>query len=290
MLFGRKRKKKHSLFSLSSDPIVSNKMYLREARLSDMLAVGKIGARAFVDDPLFAILEPGRHTYYEDYEAGWIRRMRQKVLKPEVRIVLAVDEGTKDIAGYAVWVRKGHDPAADRWRNEGGILKRIEFRLLAIEDKITTLLSPKSRSENPAALVRFGKAIEQAAAGTWSQEGRNIRWHLHILAVDPPWHRRGVGGLLVSWGMKNCAKEGVVCCLESSPAGRGLYEKLGFKVVDVWVPFEGPEEEFEHLAAPMMVWQPGTAKSDGAGKTKTANGVAIEDGSVNGAGKGNDMV
>ncbi|KAG0643992.1 acyl-CoA N-acyltransferase [Tuber brumale] len=265
-------------------------MYLREARLSDMPAVGKIGAKAFFDDPLFAILEPGRLAYYEDYEASWIRRMREKVLRPDARIVLAVDEETKDIAGYAVWVREGHDPAADRWRNEGGILKRIEFGLLTIEDKITTLFSPKSRSENPAAFARFGKAIEQAAAGTWSREGRNIRWHLQILAVDPPWHRRGVGGLLVGWGMKNCAKEGVVCCLESSPAGRSLYEKLGFKVVDVWVLFEDSDEGFGHFTAPMMVWQPGTAKPDGAGKTKTANGVAIEDGSVNGAGESNDTV
>ena len=121
----RKKEKKHSLFPLSSDPIVFNKMYLREARLSDMPTVGKIGARAFIDDPLFAILEPGRNAYYEDYEGGWIQRVRKYFLKLETRIILAVDEESKDIAGFAVWVREGDDPAADRWRDEGGILKRM---------------------------------------------------------------------------------------------------------------------------------------------------------------------
>ncbi|PWW80324.1 acyl-CoA N-acyltransferase [Tuber magnatum] len=264
-------------------------MYLREARLSDMQTVGRIGARAFIDDPLFNAVEPGRYTYYEDYEAGWVRRVREKALKPEARIVLAVDEETKEITGFAVWVREGDDPAAYRWRNEAGILKRIEFKLLTIEGRITTLFSPKSRSEDPAALARLDEATEQATTGTWSQEGRKIRWHLHILGVDPSWRRRGVGRLLVSWGMKNGAKEGVICSLESSPTGRALYEKLGFKAIDVWAPFEGFKEEFENITAPMMVWQPGAAKGNGVAKAKTENGIAIEDGSVNGARKSNDM-
>jgi len=133
--------------------------------------------------------------------------------------------------------------------------------------------------------------VEQAAAGTWSQEGRHIRWHLDLLAVRPSWRKRGVGSLLVSWGMKNGAKEGVICSLESSPAGKGLYERLGFKMVDVWVPFEESKDGFEKLTAPMMVWQPGTstAKANGAAEGKTANGVAIEDGSVNGAREGTGL-
>lgn len=121
----KKERKKTLVFPLSSDPIAFNKMYLREARLSDMPAVGKIGARAFIDDPLFAILEPRRNAYYEDYEGGWIQRVRKYFLKLETRIILAVDEESKDIAGFAVWVREGDDPAADRWRDEGGILKRM---------------------------------------------------------------------------------------------------------------------------------------------------------------------
>jgi len=131
--------------------------------------------------------------------------------------------------------------------------------------------------------------MERAEAGTWSQEGRHIRWHLNLLAVSPSWRKRGIGSLLVSWGTKNGAKEGVICSLESSPAGKGLYERLGFKMVDMWVPFEGSKEGFEQLTAPMMIWQPGTAKANGAPEGKTANGVAIEDESVNGARGGTGM-
>jgi len=135
--------------------------------------------------------------------------------------------------------------------------------------------------------------MDQAQVGTWSQEGRNIRWHLDLLAVCPSRRKRGVGSLLVSWGMKNGAKEGVICSLESSPAGKGLYERLGFKMVDVWVPFEGSKEGFEKLTAPMMVWQPGTStttvEANGVAEGKTAIEVVVEDWSVNGAREGSDM-
>lgn len=117
-----------------------------------------------------------------------------------------------------------------------------------------------------------------------------MRWHLYLLAVSPSSRKRGIGSLLVSWGMENGAKEGVICVLESSPAGKSLYERLGFKMIDEWVPFEGSKEGFEQLTAPMMVWQPGTAKANGAAEgKKTANGVAIEDGSVNSARGGTGM-
>ncbi|RPB05410.1 acyl-CoA N-acyltransferase [Choiromyces venosus 120613-1] len=266
-------------------------MYLREARLSDMPAVGKIGARAFLDDPLFTAIEPGRHTYYEDYETGWVRRIRDKVLKPKTRIILAVDEETEQIAGFAIWAREGDDPAADRWKNEGWILKRLESTLLTLQETFTKTLSPprKSRSEDSAALAHFGKAIEEIAATTWSREGWHIRWHLNFLGVDPSYHRRGVGGQLVNWGMQNGAKEGVICSLESSRAGRGLYEKLGFEVVDEWVPFRGfgKDGEFEGVTAPMMVWVPGRR-----GRANGVNGVVNGDGNAKGKEKkiGNGVV
>jgi len=117
-----------------------------------MQTVGKLAARAFIDDPLFAILEPGRHAYYEDYEASWIRRVRRKFLKLEGRIILAVDNESNDIAGFAAWIREGDDPAADRWRDEGGILKRM---ITILREKCYPIL-PTIRQSSASLLPHSG--------------------------------------------------------------------------------------------------------------------------------------
>jgi GNAT superfamily N-acetyltransferase len=55
--------------------------------------------------------------------------------------------------------------------------------------------------------------------------------HLHICFVHPDHRRRGVGALLMSWGVKKADEMRVESFLEGTPMGRHLYEKFGFVVV-----------------------------------------------------------
>ncbi|ROT42995.1 acetyltransferase [Sodiomyces alkalinus F11] len=57
--------------------------------------------------------------------------------------------------------------------------------------------------------------------------------YLHILVIDPKHQRRGIGQQLMSWGMQEAARLNIPSFLESSVAGRRLYQKCGYRDIDV---------------------------------------------------------
>jgi GNAT superfamily N-acetyltransferase len=48
------------------------------------------------------------------------------------------------------------------------------------------------------------------------------------LVTAPEWRRRGAAAALISWGVDQARREGVVATVESTPAGKPQYEKQGF--------------------------------------------------------------
>ncbi|KAK4118627.1 acyl-CoA N-acyltransferase [Parathielavia appendiculata] len=60
-------------------------------------------------------------------------------------------------------------------------------------------------------------------------------WFLVHLAVDPNHQRRGIGKMLVRYGLDLAQKDGKDAFLISTPAGRGMYRSVGFR--DVGEPF-----------------------------------------------------
>ena len=61
--------------------------------------------------------------------------------------------------------------------------------------------------------------------------GERRHWYLELLAARPEWQGKGVGSALLRWGLERADEEGVEAYLEASPAGKGLYEKMGFREV-----------------------------------------------------------
>lgn len=53
-----------------------------------------------------------------------------------------------------------------------------------------------------------------------------------ILVVKPEWQRKQVGLKILEWGLAECDKEEIGVWIDASPAGKGLYEKCGWKQVD----------------------------------------------------------
>jgi ribosomal protein S18 acetylase RimI-like enzyme len=51
------------------------------------------------------------------------------------------------------------------------------------------------------------------------------------LAVDPTQQRRGIGRKLLQHGLDLAAKAGMDVFLLATPAGKGLYESVGFRQI-----------------------------------------------------------
>ena len=58
-------------------------------------------------------------------------------------------------------------------------------------------------------------------------------WFLKLLIIDPPYQRKGLGKILLNWGLDRAKIEASRAYLESSPMGKSLYERCGFKVVQI---------------------------------------------------------
>lgn len=60
---------------------------------------------------------------------------------------------------------------------------------------------------------------------------------LDSLGVHPAHQKRGIGRLLLDWGVQEAAKQGKDCYLVATPAGLPLYRAAGFedvKVLDIF--------------------------------------------------------
>lgn len=54
---------------------------------------------------------------------------------------------------------------------------------------------------------------------------------MRLLVVLPPYQGKGIGTRLLRWGLEQADHLGVKVWIDASPAGLGLYKKLGWKEV-----------------------------------------------------------
>lgn len=101
-----------------------------------------------------------------------------------------------------------------------------------------TRITPSTPLEGPAKRAKAEKEpnlLNNFFAKMWSTResimANKTYWFLKLLTIDPPHQRRGIGTLLVKWGVEKANKEGVDAWLESSPMGKGAYLKAGFRVL-----------------------------------------------------------
>jgi GNAT superfamily N-acetyltransferase len=83
---------------------------------------------------------------------------------------------------------------------------------------------------------------------------------LNILFTHPDYRRKGIGAMLVQWGIDTARTLGIEFWLNATPVGKPLYEKLGFEVVErnPLVPkTENPDEKWHATArefADVVFW------------------------------------
>lgn len=65
---------------------------------------------------------------------------------------------------------------------------------------------------------------------------------LELLGVHPSYQGKGLASKLLKWGLARADEESVEVFLCSSPEGKAMYEKNGFKAYESFSPFPGYEQ------------------------------------------------
>lgn len=165
-------------------------------------------------------------------EAGAQRFKNTKNSDPTAKYMKAVDDANGKIVGMAKWsIFVDHTPSFNKPDGNKG----------------------DHANDNEE------KAHQQYLANQFFAERRDaIRMSngnivcLDILAVDPPYQRRGVASALVEWGTKKADELGLEAVVEGSSSGQGVYEKQGFtltKKIQIQVP-----QQWAHLGGQDFVW------------------------------------
>ncbi|KAJ2981367.1 hypothetical protein NQ176_g2071 [Zarea fungicola] len=98
-----------------------------------------------------------------------------------------------------------------------------------------------------AAVSVLREAMMKDELESFGDKGARDVWTLDSLGVDPAHQGRGIGRMLLDWGVQRAMEQEKDCYLVSTPSGLPLYQSAGFK----------PQREVVLFAVPhmsMMKW------------------------------------
>ncbi|KAJ9131741.1 hypothetical protein NKR23_g11589 [Pleurostoma richardsiae] len=209
---------------------MSSAFELRTAREDDIPAMAQVEVEAFKDHHATKALFPERlrtKPGQEDQYNWRLAILKQGLEKPNRHWIVAVgggglvanDEGDPmRVVGYAQWMMPG-DPVHDMTAKE------------RVEDL------ERSTGNYPTSIDR--EALHAVASGA-EELNKNAEealgdlkelWSLNSIAVSPSYQRRGVGRMLLHWGLERAEQDGKDVYLLASPSGRFLYSSVGFEEV-----------------------------------------------------------
>ncbi|KAI9881162.1 MAG: hypothetical protein M1830_007140 [Pleopsidium flavum] len=134
--------------------------------------------------------------------------------------------------------------------SENFVMKVVEGETIVGWGKWKVFPKERGREEwEQPSLKQIQDSMTWAERGTWRWEAsseflgrvtamrqRHVQARAHLLLnpcmTDPQHQRRGVGAALVQWGIDHADALGLPAYLEATAAGRPLYERCGFRVID----------------------------------------------------------
>ncbi|KAK4234924.1 puromycin N-acetyltransferase [Achaetomium macrosporum] len=203
-------------------------LQIRPAVEADSDRIGWIGRDAFRDYSVSeAIFPPHLHHKSETGdialdEATWraarnLARMREG--KPTFVAVDVPEDGSE--AEQIVAVAQWDVPSPPTAAGEHGDAQKTGYYIQ----------EPLPPSLDQDALFELYKAVEEETKKALGPDGHSKMFYLMSLAVDPAQQRRGIGRKLMHHGLELASKAGMDVFLIATPAGRGLYESLGFRPI-----------------------------------------------------------
>ncbi|KAI1103791.1 acyl-CoA N-acyltransferase [Jackrogersella minutella] len=205
------------------------------AQVADIEPIYDVYFSAFKGEPIIDYLYPGgvdRPAHTEGTRQWWAHDTTGYTIK-------CVDSSSGKIVGMAVWDIFWKPGKENGWELPTGI--------------------PWLQGEEK-------KLCEAVLGPMWNLRdeifGNRQRYvYLSVIAVDPEQQRRGIGRLLMQWGLNVAEQLDLPIYTESSQAGLALYEGLGFerlthvRLIHKEEVTGRPDEE-----VPLMVKMPSAAK------------------------------
>ncbi|GAB1211219.1 hypothetical protein ATERTT37_000332 [Aspergillus terreus] len=201
---------------------------IEHCTVADAAALARNNMAAFWEDPTWIALWPKAVTLDFLIEQSTKRQARNLLRSREdTRHEKAVDPITGTVVGYARWILPpGHVTAADgkpTWAEaqvpDVGEAERKHYEELAA-----------SAWWNPKEGMGEIDAKNEVVMERILAERPYIT--LDYLAVHPENKGKGIGTALVESGIQHAEKIGLPIFVLAFKAGRGIYERLGFKEVD----------------------------------------------------------
>lgn len=167
---------------------------------------------AFENDPYQEALFPGDQNSPSVRQGAIERTEKYWDADPTARWQVCIDSKTNNVLGFALWNVYDHERPESEWKKQ----PEVDWCEGRKKEIATNFLS-----------VNAG--LRQRI---WGGKPYVL---LNLLCIHQDFQRRGAGTLLVKRGMEIADELGLAVHLEASPAGFGLYRKLGFRQVEVGV-------------------------------------------------------
>ena len=186
---------------------------LRAASVEDVPAMVDVFFSAFQDSELNARCFPASAPESPAYFDAWIRRnlaspADHMLVVEQQQLPSGESPGTTVIAGWARWGRRPRPETQP---------EPVVFT--------ADMFPPTGNGALAASFFQFNHDATHRIAGHLDH------WFLSTLVVDRAWQRRGVGKMLLRWGVDRADEEGWAAYLNATEEAKGLYESVGFRNV-----------------------------------------------------------
>ncbi|KAI1450967.1 acyl-CoA N-acyltransferase [Annulohypoxylon stygium] len=173
------------------------------AQIADIEPVYDVYFKAFKDEPILQFLYPrgvDRAAHTEGTRQWWAHDRNGYTTK-------CIDTSTGKIVGMASWDVFWRPGKENGWERPEGI--------------------PWLEGEEKVRCEAILGAMWDLREKLFGNKHQYI--YLSVIAVDPEQQRRGIGRLLMQWGINLAEQLNLPIYLESSRPGLGLYEAVGFE-------------------------------------------------------------
>ncbi|KAI1303247.1 acyl-CoA N-acyltransferase [Xylaria venustula] len=190
--------------------------------------------------------DPG-NTYWwsPDHDAmrEWLRdRIQTKMADRNVRHFSIIDQKEGNIVSFARWdIPKGYEARFGEWVGDDDALDVSRVVAEHGADEPATVV-PVEETEPIAAKTMAGpRGSDPELCQTFFSVLSTLskKWNaeqmlgLSLLCTSPKYHRRGAAKALLAPMLAIADAAGLRTYLEATPGGRPVYEKLGFRTVEV---------------------------------------------------------